>query len=219
MAEEMRHTLRNEEIRDLAWTTLGLGVAFAIWEYGTGAASPTSLLSAEFAGLIGIATVLVAMSYIPHAMAHRVTARSMDAYAEYRIWHPGIVLAILTSFLGVVFAAAGGTRIYTRTGERYGLTQGGGLTVKTIGLISVIGPLINISLAVLFAFIAVSVQDLQVASVDLHYIFRFGSNINSFLAIANLLPFYPLDGYKILRWNTSMWAISLVLAGLTFLLV
>jgi Zn-dependent protease len=58
-----------------------------------------------------------------------------------------------------------------------------------------------------------------VAGIDLYYICRFGADINSFLAVAHLLPFYPLDGYKILRWNTSMWGICLILAGLTFLLV
>lgn len=214
----MRHTLQTEEIRDLAWSALGLGVAFALWEFGPRFGVPGDLLSADFFGLIGVATALVAVSYIPHVMAHRVTARSMDAYAEFEMWPPGAVLAIITSFLGIVVAAVGGTRMYTKSSERYGLSVPD-LNVKMIGFISVVGPLINISMAVLFAFVATAVGETYVAGLNMFKVLRFGANINSFLAIANLLPFYPLDGYKILRWNSLMWFISVILAGLTFLLI
>lgn len=214
----MRHTLRSEEIRDLALAAFGLGAAFALWRFGTAADAPASLVSAEFAGMVGLATGLVAVSYIPHVMAHRVTARSMDAYAEFELWRPGVVIAMLTAVLGVVVAAVGGTRMYDRDAERYGLTIPH-LNVKMIGFISVIGPLINISLAVLFAFMATAVQDTTAAGISLFQVMQFGANINSFMALASLLPFYPMDGYKILRWSTTMWILSILLGALTFLLV
>lgn len=218
MVDEMRHTLSSEEIRDLAISTLGLGLAFAIWRFGPETGVLMSMVSTEFLGLFVATTAIVAVSYIPHEMAHRVTARSMDAYAEFRMWRPGVVLAVLTSFLGFVFAATGGTSMYTRTGERYGLSVPD-LNTQMIGYVSIVGPLMNISLAVLFSFLAASMHGTEIASINMFQLFSLGADINGFLAVFNLLPFYPFDGYKVLRWSSTMWFVAVVLSGLSFLIV
>lgn len=212
--DEIGHPLSSREIRDLAWSTLGLGIAFAIMFFAPATDLLSFFLSAEFFVTSVVSIVIVTISYIPHEMAHRVTARSMDAYAEYEMWAPGVVLAVVTAFLGVVFAATGGTRMHTRTGERYGLSVPE-LDIKMIGLVSLAGPLMNVSLAVLFSFLAVSVTGIDLYGMS---ILGMGATMNTLLALANLAPFYPMDGYKILRWNSVMWFVTVALAGLTFLL-
>lgn len=212
ITEGRQPTLSSGEVRDLAVSTLGLGVAFAILFFAPRNDVQSFLLSVEVVPAVIASTALVALAFIPHAMAHRVTARSMDAYAEYEMWVPGIVLAVLTSLLGVVFAAPGGTRMHLGKGERFGLSETD-LTPKVIGYTSVIGPLISISLAILFALIALSVAGPELYGVNLLVM---ASRINGYLAVFTLLPFYPLDGYKVLRWSTWMWGLTMLLGILTF---
>jgi Zn-dependent protease len=34
------------------------------------------------------------------------------------------------------------------------------------------------------------------------------ASVNAFLAVFNLIPFYPLDGEKVNSWNPLLWASS-----------
>ncbi len=200
-----------DEFRDIVISTLGLGVAFTIMLFG----APDRLgflFSPEFVPAFIATTVLVAVSFAPHEMAHRVTARAIEAYAEYEMWTPGVILAVLTSFLGVAVAAVGGVVLSYNPSDRYG--RWSGFNPKQHGIIAVVGPLINLSLAVIFAF-AANVFD---PTLQGHNLLVLGARINSFLAVFNLLPFYPLDGYRVLRWDEVLWIGTMVLALLTFLL-
>lgn len=200
-----------QEFRDLVVSMVALGVAFAVMFFG----APDRiafLLSPAFIPAAAVATVIVAVSFVPHEMAHRVTARAIDAYAEYEMWTPGVVLAVVSSLLGVVIAAPGGVVLSYMPSERYG--QWSGFVPKQHGIIAVVGPLMNLSLAVIFAFAANFGGPLFMGQ----NVFALGALVNSYLAVFNLLPFYPLDGYRILRWNESTWIGAMVLALLTFLL-
>ena len=44
------------------------------------------------------------------------------------------------------------------------------------------------------------------------------SQINTWLALFNLIPFGPLDGAKILRWNKGIWLITIAGAGGLFVI-
>ncbi len=41
-----------------------------------------------------------------------------------------------------------------------------------------------------------------------------GFNVNSFLAMINLIPISMLDGAKIFRWNPFVWIIMAVITGI-----
>ncbi|MDY6776796.1 MAG: site-2 protease family protein [Candidatus Nanohaloarchaea archaeon] len=203
--------ITDDEMKDLAASTLGLGLAFAFLFFSAG--DPLGyVVSPGFIPGIVAAMALVAISFLPHEMAHRTTARAINAYAEYRMWTPGVVIAVLSSIFGFVFAAPGGVEIYTRRGERYGTWED--LKPRHIGIISIVGPLINVSMAVIFAFLA------QIFTLGFqgHNLLALGADLNSFLAVFNLLPFYPMDGYKVLRWNILLWVSTTALAVLTFTL-
>lgn len=45
-----------------------------------------------------------------------------------------------------------------------------------------------------------------------------GFSVNSFLATFNLLPFYTLDGVKVLKWNAKIWIIIFTIALIMLLM-
>jgi Zn-dependent protease len=91
----------------------------------------------------------------------------------------------------------------------------GGAREHETGRIAMSGPLINIILAgvtyILYMFVFFE-------STILAPIFAFICSINAFIAFFNLLPFGPLDGVKIIRWNATVWIIMLI-ASITILML
>lgn len=203
--------MKGRELRDITVSTLALGFAFAVLFFGD--SSPGFLLTGEFLPAFAAATVLTAVSFVPHEMSHLVSARATKSHAEYRMWNPGVVIAVLSSFLGVVFAAPGGIQMHTLKGERYGHWELN-LTVKDIGLVAVLGPLMNIMLAVIFAFLA----GVFVLTFQGQNLLVLGSRLNAYIAVFNMIPFYPMDGYKVLRWDSRLWLFVLLLSVLLFFL-
>jgi len=99
-----------------------------------------------------------------------------------------------------IFAAPGAVIIRPKT-SAWGTS---GLGQRRIGLISLAGPATNIALALIF-------QVLDFTNPTL--LFTLGAQINTWLALFNLIPFGPLDGAKIFKWNKVAWIISIALAG------
>jgi Zn-dependent protease len=105
-----------------------------------------------------------------------------------------LFLGLLTPF---VFAAPGAV-----------MFMGGSRDHET-GKIAMAGPLANIiiSLITLPIYLFV-VFEFQIIGQLIGFICL----INAFLATFNLLPFGPLDGIKIIRWNATVWIILLIIA-------
>jgi Zn-dependent protease len=101
------------------------------------------------------------------------------------MWPTGLILALICSLFGFVFAAPGAVMIHPRTDIWGGTT----LTREKTGLISIAGPAMNLCLAIVFLLLNMAYPML---------VFSFVARINAWLAIFNLIPFGPLDGAKIL---------------------
>ena len=133
----------------------------------------------------------VGLGFVLHEMGHRIAAKKFGCIAVYRAWMEGLVLALIMAFATAgrfVFAAPGAVYIYKPN-----------LTMRENGIISAAGPLMNILLGFFFLWMFWGTQ---------YSIFAvWGFKVNMFLAVFNLIPFGPLDGSKVLRWNKTVWAL------------
>jgi Zn-dependent protease len=147
---------------------------------------------------IGILT-----AFVFHELAHKFMAQKHGLWAEFRMFPQGLYLAL---FLGIftpfVFAAPGAV-----------MFRGGSRAYET-GKIAMAGPLANITISSITFILYITIfYESQIG-----LIIGFICLINAFLAMFNLLPFGPLDGTKIIRWNTTIWIIMFIIA-LTILMV
>ncbi len=188
--------MRSKELQDLIISALVLALAFGIAFSGGFRAllSPVRLVVYFLMALVGVSA-----GFILHEMGHRFMARRFGCFAEFTMWPTGLVIALVSSLFGFIFAAPGAVMIYPRPG----LGGGGGLTREKNGLISIAGPVLNLSLAVVFLLLDMAYPRLPFP------VFALGARVNTWLAIFNLLPFGPLDGRKILQWSKSVWLITL----------
>ena len=193
--------MQTEELKDIAISALALGVAFGIALAGgiDGLSSPMYVLR-----LVGIALLAVSTGFIFHELAHRMVARRFGYIAEFEKWTTGLLIALASSLMGFIFAAPGAVVI--RPGNIIISDQK--TQIENMGIISISGPATNIAIALLF---------LAADAVYPTLIFYIGAYINTWLAIFNLIPFGPLDGAKVFRWNKLYWGAALATAGLLFI--
>jgi len=147
---------------------------------------------------IALSFLSIAIAFFFHEISHKLMAQKHGLWAEYRMYPNGLRLAlILGIFTPFIFAAPGAV-----------MFRGGSRNFET-GQIAVAGPLANVIIA-LITF-PVYIFLLYEESI-LGHIFGFICLINAFLATFNLLPFGPLDGMKVIRWNATVWIILFMIS-------
>ncbi|MBO4502439.1 MAG: site-2 protease family protein [Candidatus Methanomethylophilus sp.] len=151
------------------------------------------------AGMFGMMAVIVILSFFIHELGHKFTAQRMGLWSEYRMFPMGLIVAVVMSMFGFLFAAPG--VVYIR----------GYVDPEQDGKISMAGPATNIVLALIGLALAMALNG-QPLMVPFYLLFI----LNASLALFNLLPFGILDGAKILRWNSSVWTLMIIVAGVLF---
>jgi Zn-dependent protease len=148
--------------------------------------------------IVGLAFTAVCTAFLLHEIGHKIVAQKYGCWAEFRAWPMGLMLAVLSGFMGFLFAAPGA--VYIR----------GNLTEEQNGKVSASGPLMNIGVAsillpVIF-FIPGIIDEIWILLYMICY-------LNVFIGAFNMIPFPPLDGSKIIKWNLMIWIGLLAILG------
>ncbi|MBI5254092.1 MAG: site-2 protease family protein [Euryarchaeota archaeon] len=141
--------------------------------------------------------VAVGAAFIFHELAHKFVAQRYGYWAEYRMWETGLIIAFfLAVTTGMVFAAPGAVHIESRYYQ---------ISKRENGLISLAGPLTNLCLGI--AFLTLTFKEGISSALG-----SIGFFVNTWLALFNLIPFPPLDGSKVMGWNSAVWGIVFVIS-------
>ena len=204
--EQQQHGL-HREILEFILSTLWLGIAFGVAFSGGYNAfkNPADLKITVLQSVI-----VVFFAFVLHELAHRLVARRYGHKATYRMWMPGLLLALGGSLFGMIFATPGGVHV------DIDLTAPD--AKRKLGTTALAGPVTNIVLCVIMAIAAIFV----LASININEItplMKFivgtlviGIEINAWLAVFNLLPVGNFDGLKVFYWNKVVWTITFVLS-------
>lgn len=154
----------------------------------------------RFLLFLPISFIAVSTGFLFHELGHKLVAQRYGCWAEYRMYPRGLIFALFISFLGFLFAAPGAVYI------------AGPMDKAKNGKISLAGPSTNLMVALAFLPLIFfsPIPFLKVLGVMV-------ALINIMLAGFNLIPFPPLDGSKIFRWNVGVWlAFVIILAVMIF---
>jgi len=175
-----------EEIKELLISIAILSFAFSIAQ-----SYPNY---SEFIIFLPVSFLAVITAFACHEISHKYAGIKYGYWSEYRMFSAGLLFALLLSFAGFIFAAPGAVHIFGMPSR------------EENGKISLAGPMANMAMTSIF----LPLSNLGFAQS----IFSSIAVINAFLAFFNLLPFGPLDGRKIMKWNFGVWLIAIVVSVL-----
>ena len=177
----------------ISWVTLSLAFAVMI--------SPTLMNIKSLFYAFPIALFAVGTGFVFHELAHREAAKAFGFYSEFRAWYPGLVIALILAIVTMgefTFAAPGATYFF-----------GTNVSRKQNGIISAAGPAINIIIGMLLIAIAFTITAPLIKSILV-----WAGLINFWFAFFNLIPIYPLDGSKIIIWDTKTWLFMITISAI-----
>ncbi len=190
----------SREVLALATAWVVLGLSFSIGFFA---------MTATFATLFLLTLVIVGTGFLGHELAHKFAAQRYGYWAEFKLWTQGVLLALLFalvskfSFGGTfVFAAPGAVYIASRSGY-----FGEALDRRTSGIVSAMGPIINLfaALAFILAMVGTIAAGINVTGILRWFLIQ-GVSINLWLGAFNMLPLFILDGQKVYSWDRWIWA-------------
>lgn len=131
------------------------------------------------------------LTTVIHELAHRYFARRYNAETEFKFWDIGTISLLLTSLVFKTPMGQPGRNITNKQGE---------LSPKVQGLISLAGPVASLLLALLFLLL----MSIDIRQVNLGLT---GFKMSMLACVYSLMPFEPMEGMRILKWNKPVWGL------------
>ncbi len=207
-----------KELEDILIADLVLTIAFAL--VMVGGIENIAPLIGTFIYFLPISFVAVSLSFVLHELMHKFTAEKFGAIAGFRTSMYGLAITLLTSFFGFLIGIPGATMIYTHN-----------FTKREDGIVSIAGPLTNFAIFIIFLSIGLFafpnfLENVTLSLSSSYYTLPYLQNlinmvlfISILLAFFNMLPIYPLDGSKVLRWNKPVFFAVIIIIFALFALV
>lgn len=237
------YTFSGPEILQLVASTVVLATAFAL-PLSCSYFFDTFLVDCGEPGIqwgtllfpaLPVALFIVVVAFVLHELAHKLVAQYYGLWAEFRasMWGLGLAL-VVSATMGVVVASPGVVLIMAEPEPRAGdhadpqsyaqaLRKHRRIAKRQAGVISVAGPLVNITFAAVAFPLWLATDQSPLFDVGLESVgnfFQLTLLINVVLAAFNMVPVRPLDGSKIVRWSVpafvATWAAILGLGYLLF---
>ena len=194
---EKQHGFSSTELKQIGISVGVLTLAFAMAMSGGYQIIMDS--PGGFVLLLPIAAIAVVTAFLFHELAHKFVAQRYGCWAEFRYWKFGLMIALLFSVMGFLFAAPGAVMV------------SGNVSKSQNGKISAAGPVVNLSLAGAFTAIWM-LFDPGMDSLlgNIFYVVGF---INAFIGGFNLIPMMPFDGAKVFAWSKPVYVIMVAIAA------
>jgi Zn-dependent protease len=148
--------------------------------------------------IVGLSFIAVITGFLLHELGHKIVAQRYGCWAEFRAWPFGLLMAVVSAFVGFLFAAPGA--VYIR----------GHLSKEENGKVSAAGPLMNIIVSSFLLPVLFFFPNIIFEILILVWMICF---LNVFIGLFNLIPFPPLDGSKIIKWNPGIWIVMGIILG------
>lgn len=167
-----------------ALLVLGVGLSLGV--------SPRIYAELKSPVMLFFFALIVAASFLAHELAHKIVAQKEGLWAEFRLIFMGLILTVISIISPLFKIISPGAVVIFGFADR-----------KSVGKISIAGPSTNLALSAGLIALYFILQ---------HGILMYAAAFNAWIALFNLIPFGVLDGYKIFRWNKSVWTLSFMLS-------
>lgn len=194
------------EIKNIVIADIVLTLAFAlVFSGGLGSLLGSGGYSLGFFEFVPIAFVAVSLSFVLHELMHKIVAQRYGAAAAFHASMNGLLITIVSGMVGFLIGIPGATVIFASNFSR-----------KQEAMVSLAGPLTNF--AVFIAFLAIAIFGNPYISQNNYIATLVGTTlfISLYIAFFNMLPIYPLDGSKVLRWNRAVYVGILAMIFICF---
>jgi Zn-dependent protease len=195
-------SISNRELYALLAALLVLGLSFSM-QYAFAGLRPVEVLEVFL-----LTTLVVGTGFLGHELAHKFSAQRYGCWAEFKLWTVGAIMALLFAVISqgsFIFAAPGAVYIASRSSY-----FGEGIDRRSNGIISLVGPLVNIIAAAIFGLALAVSTTFGFGDIVVGHSFYFlerGVQISVLLGAFNMIPFFILDGQKVFTWDRRVWAI------------